>query len=169
MTEMDTQNDRREQFKAYKNRDDLLVHLVPHGSTSRMADDAEDADLECFPGHSVLRGCSELGERWVKHCQRELQPDYMDEYEVADSEYPRVHLVRILDLALRCGLKVNMLGTAEHLDGWDNWVKRLVADSEQVQNIPSGSILVGNPRSFLWFNAFTRIRKPRGVPQRHGR
>ena len=163
---MVNQNDRLEQFEAYRTRDDLVVRLLPHGGTSRTADDAEDADLKCFPGHSVLVDCSELGTRWVNHCQQELQPDYMDEYEAADPGYPLVHMVRILDLALRCGLKVNMVGTAEHLDGWDNWVKRLSTDGEQAQNIPAGSTLMGNPGSFLWFNAFKRIRKPRGVPQR---
>ena len=163
---MVNQNDRLEQFDAYRNRDDLLVRLLPHDGKVRTADDVDDADLQCFSGHGVLVDCSALGERWINHCRPVLQPDYMDEYEATDREYPLVHMVRILDLALRCRLKVNMVGSAEHLDGWNDWVNRLSADGEQAQNIPAGSTLMGNPAAFLWLDAFKRIRKPRRVPQR---
>ena len=113
---MVNQNDRLEQFDAYRQRDGLMVRLLPHDGKPRTADDVDDADLQCFPGHGVLVDCSELGEQWMNHCRRVLQPDYMDEYERADPEYPLVHMVRILDLALRCRLKVNMVGTTEHLN-----------------------------------------------------
>jgi hypothetical protein len=161
-------NERIQQLERYVERDDLMVHLLPGEGQPRSEDDDEDRDLEYFPTFGALQPCSDLGERWASHCRAQLQPAYMGEYEKADPQYQLVHMVRVLDLARRCGLKVNVIGTNDDLDKWDAWMKKLAEDAETFNavNAQGGATMVGGPGSFLWLDAFKPIRKPRSVPQR---
>lgn len=160
-------NERTQLLERYVERDDLMVRLLPGEGQPRSKDD-DDRDLEYFPKFGALWPCSELGERWATHCRAQFQPAYMEEYEKADPQYPLVHMVRVLDLARRCGLKVNVIGTDGDLDNWDAWMKRLADDAETFNAVKTkgGATMMGGPGSFLWLDAFKPIRKPRGVPQR---